>query len=124
VKHKQFSPYSIAIRNNWSLLRNIDFVICGKRSAAETSIRKRAGRHEGMISILFVRKECYSCLLRCGTERNHLFLAPLHTYLDTFVHYMYAGKEYQYFNIFYDVTLKRWIGDHCRYGTLFRILCL
>lgn len=40
--------------------------------------------------------ECYSCLLRCGTERNHLFSASLHTYLDTFVHYMYTGKEYQY----------------------------
>jgi len=61
VKHKQFSPCSVAIRNNWSLLRNIDFVICGKRSAVETSIRKRAGRHEGMISILFVESVIPVC---------------------------------------------------------------
>ncbi|EGI67565.1 hypothetical protein G5I_03960 [Acromyrmex echinatior] len=68
-----------------------------KRNAAtETGIRKRAGRHEETVSILSVEIECYSCLLRCGTERNHLFLAPLHTYLDTFAHYMYTGKEYQY----------------------------
>ncbi|KYM82629.1 hypothetical protein ALC53_06804 [Atta colombica] len=53
-------------------------------------------RHEETVSILSVEIECYSCLLRCGTERNHLFLAPLHTYLDTFAHYMYTGKEYQY----------------------------
>jgi len=60
------------------------------------SERERERRHEETVSILSVETECYSCLLRCGTERNHLFLAPLHTYLDTFAHYMYTGKEYQY----------------------------
>ncbi|TGZ52769.1 Uncharacterized protein DBV15_11642, partial [Temnothorax longispinosus] len=67
------------------------------RSRLEAVSERRARkRHEGMVSILSAEIECYSCLLRCGTERNHLFLAPLHTYLDTFAHYTYTGKEYQY----------------------------
>lgn len=93
MKHKQFPPCDIPKQLFASPRYRFRNTRYGVR-LQPVSERVR-GRHGGMVSILSAEIECYSCLLRCGTERNHLFLAPLHTYLDTFAHYMYTGKEYQ-----------------------------
>lgn len=70
--------------------------------------RARTDTKKKEVSISAAETECYSCLLRCETERNHLFLARLHTYLDTFATlHVYPPLPVRNINIFYDAALKR-----------------